>query len=277
MPNAAGMIRESIWRDEDWRKLSRGAQALYMQLLSQKELDCAGLLPLQPAKWAKGCNGLTVEEVWEQLGELQTARFVFFDVDTDELLIRTHIRNSNVIKIPNSRASAMRAAKLAASERLREVLADELMATGRDDFARAAQEINPSATVSEPLANGSEINGSLTVTEPLANPRVLGTGTRNSHLGNYSSREGRPSCPIHPQGDPGDVKCHGCRATRIWDEQHAAELAADELEAKRLEREAAKAVVAACGLCDDAGWLLGADGLPCDPAMRCDHQEAAHA
>lgn len=29
------------WRDDDWRQLSRGAQALYMQLLSQKEVDCA--------------------------------------------------------------------------------------------------------------------------------------------------------------------------------------------------------------------------------------------
>ena len=28
---------------------------------------------------------------------------------------------------------------------------------------------------------------------------------------------------------------------------------------------------------EHAGWLLGPDGLPCDPAMRCDHQEAAHA
>jgi len=39
MANAAGMIFESIWRDSDWRKLSRGAQALYMQLLSQ---HCGG-------------------------------------------------------------------------------------------------------------------------------------------------------------------------------------------------------------------------------------------
>lgn len=56
MANAAGLIHESIWRNPEWRYLSRGAQALYMQLLSQKEVDCAGVLPLQPAKWAKGCN-----------------------------------------------------------------------------------------------------------------------------------------------------------------------------------------------------------------------------
>ncbi len=58
MANAAGFIHESIWRDDHWRILSRPAQALYMQLLSQKELDCAGILPLPPNKWAKGCGGV---------------------------------------------------------------------------------------------------------------------------------------------------------------------------------------------------------------------------
>jgi hypothetical protein len=48
MANAAGFIQESIWRDPHWRQLSRSAQALYMQLLSQKELDCAGILRCSP-------------------------------------------------------------------------------------------------------------------------------------------------------------------------------------------------------------------------------------
>ena len=125
MANAAGMICESIWRDSDWRKLSRGAQALYMQLLSQKELDCAGILPLQPEKWATGCDGLTVQQVWDDLNELQDNRFVYYDTDTYEALIRTHVRNSNVLKVPNMRKSAIRSALLIGSKPLREVLAVE--------------------------------------------------------------------------------------------------------------------------------------------------------
>lgn len=28
-----------------------------------------------------------------------------------------------------------------------------------------------------------------------------------------------------------------------------------------------------CAACDEAGWTLGADGLPLDPARRCDHTD----
>jgi hypothetical protein len=68
--------------------------------------------PLQPNKWAKGCDSLTVEQVWADLEELQRERFVYFDNDTDEAFIRTYIRNSNVAKSPNMRKAARRAAVL---------------------------------------------------------------------------------------------------------------------------------------------------------------------
>ena len=45
MANAAGMLKESIWRDKEFRALPRGAQATYAQLISQKELDRAGMQP----------------------------------------------------------------------------------------------------------------------------------------------------------------------------------------------------------------------------------------
>lgn len=28
-----------------------------------------------------------------------------------------------------------------------------------------------------------------------------------------------------------------------------------------------------CGLCEEAGWLLGTDGRPVDPARRCTHTD----
>ena len=51
MANAAGLIHESIWRDDDWRQLSRGAQALYMQLLSQKEVDLRTRIAAVVTEW----------------------------------------------------------------------------------------------------------------------------------------------------------------------------------------------------------------------------------
>lgn len=267
MANAAGMIYESIWRDHDWQELNRRPQALYMQLLSQKELDCAGVLPLQPEKWATGCNELTVAEVWEDLDALQNARFVFYDRTTYEALVRTHIRNSNVLKVPNMRKSALRAAALLASPTLRVILAQEMVATGIPELVNKAAEINPSLRVTEPFANPSVTLKS----EPLPNPSVTlteptGVGYRNgnSHLGNYSRGEQpRPNCSKHPDGNPDDEPCYGCQKTREWDNRQAAQREADELRAKRLARERADN----CPICQGTNWIPDTD-----PAVKCNHE-----
>lgn len=274
MANAAGFIQESIWRDSHWRKLSRSSQALYMQLLSQKELDCAGVLPLQPNKWAKGCEELTMETVLEDLQELQRERFVFFDYDTDEAFIRTYVRNSNVVKIPNMRKAARRAALLVGSARIKQLLATELRATGHPEMVALAEEIDPSPN---PSPNGSPNGSKTTVPEPLPKPlpeptgvgKGMGVGVTysNNHLG-----EGRPECKNHEENFNGP--CIPCKQRREWDERHAALAETDELERKRAARAAALRAEAECPRCDE-GWVLGADGKPVEPARKCDHGRAA--
>jgi hypothetical protein len=64
---------------------------------------------------------------------------------------------------------------------------------------------------------------------------------------------------------------------RKWDERHAADMAADELDAKRRSRDAATQAVRDCPDCDTDGWTLGPDGTPADPARKCEHRAAAHA
>lgn len=267
MANAAGMIYESIWRDPDWRRLSRGAQALYMQLLSQKELDCAGVLPLHVDKWAKGCDGLTAEQLADDLLELHQARFVVVDVDTDEVLIRTYIRNSNVMKVPNMRKSARRAAALVGSQPIRAVLAEELRATGDPECIATAQEIHP--------VTGPEQPASKQTSEPLRNPSVtlpegsgVGVGVGVTHLGNNSRGEkpSRPICAKHANGNPDDTPCHGCARIREWDEKQAEAAQSDELLERRRQRELRDN----CELCDENGLVETRLGM-----IRCDHQQAA--
>lgn len=278
MANAAGFIQESIWRDEHWRQLSRTAQALYMQLLSQKELDCAGVVPLQPNKWAKGCDELDVETVLEDLAELQRERFVFFDYDTDEAFIRTYVRNSNVVKIPNMRKAARRAALLVGSPRIKELLAVELRATGHPDFIALADEINPSPNGSpNPTPNGSKTTVPEPLPKPLPEPTGVGKGMgmgvtfSTNHLG-----ERRPECKNHEENSE-TVNCRACMRRREWDEKHAELAETDELERKRASRAAAAKAEAECTLCDE-GWVIGPDLKPVEPARRCKHgQESAHA
>jgi len=263
MANAAGFIQESIWRDSDWRRLSRNAQAMYMQLLSQKELDCAGLLPLQPNKWAKGCGQLTAEQVMNDLAELQDGRFIVFDTETDELLVRTYIRNSNVAKSPNMRRSAARSARLAASHRIRSVLAAELRNTGDDFCVDAADEIDPDGRVSEPF-NKPFIEP---FAEPFGKPSGVGEGEGVTHLAsNSGGEETRPTCLTHPNGNPKDEPCWGCRRVREWDEKLAAKAEADELVKRRRQRE----IRDNCDLCDENGLIETKAGM-----RRCDHQSVA--
>ena len=87
-----------------------------------------------------------------------------------------------------------------------------------------------------------------------------------------------PVCPKHPNGNPADVPCAGCGKVREWGVEHAARLAADDLARQRAIRARAAEALANCQQCDDAGWLLGPDGMPCEPAVKCAHTlDAAHA
>jgi hypothetical protein len=265
MANAAGFIQESIWRDPHWRKLSRSAQALYMQLLSQKELDCAGILPLQPNKWAKGCDELTVEQVLSDLDELQRERFVYFDADTDEAFIRTYMRNSNVAKSPNMRKAARRAAVLVGSDVLKPLLAVELRATGDPECVVVAEQINPSGTPPEPFPNGS-IG---TVPEPFGEPPGVGEGegTGVTLVSSPVGEEPSPFCPDHPNDT--DRKCFACGQARrsyperkeAWDKAVAAERAANR-----------QSAIKACTLCDEFGDITYDDAV-----AKCTHREADHA
>lgn len=268
MANAAGFIQESIWRDEHWRRLSRSAQALYMQLLSQKELDCAGVLPLQANKWAKGCDELTVAQVWDDLDELQRERFVFFDIDTDEAFVRTYMRNSNVLKVPNMRKAARRAALLVGSAYLKPLVASELRIVGElsedAECVSVADHLNPSGTPPEPFPNGSKS----TLSEPLPEPTGVGMGVGVPRLGSNSSREGPPSefCSKHPNGT--EKNCFACgQARRDYPELMAV------FERCRKEAAAAtrQAAIDDCLVCDEFGDITFDDSV-----RKCDHQEAVN-
>jgi hypothetical protein len=258
--NAVGLIHEAIWRDPHWRKLSRSAQCLYMQLLSQKDLDCAGILPLQISKWAKGCDGVTEADMEADLAELQAERFVFIDLDTDEAFIRSYMRNSNVLKVPNMIKSAMRSARLVASENIRTELAAELRRTNRAEAAETADQIDPKGgTLPEPFANPSG-----TLPEPTGVGKGKGKGVTLS-----STQVGGAAPPICRKHEANsDAPCHACRKRRQWDQQQTEVQAADELLARRQAKDRADS----CPTCHGTNWIPDTD-----PAVKCHHEAAANA
>lgn len=112
----------------------------------------------------------------------------------------------------------------------------------------------------------------------------IGTGvvgaTEVSHQGADDVAPPR-KCPRHERTlNPPD--CGGCASARreydAW-RQNAERAALDELDRKRTAKAAAAKAQRDCDRCDEDGWLLGDDGTPVEPAMKCTihHQEQAHA
>ncbi len=276
MANTAALIRESIWRNKEFRALSRAAQCTYLQLCSQKDLDCAGLLTLNIGMLAKGCDDIDQDDIREDMTVLEAERFIFVDEDTDELFIRSYMRTAEIVKSPNIFKSALKSAGLVSSLKLRVEVAAELRRLRRAEADHVAELLNPSGTLQPDPTNPSGTlpkNG--TLPEPSSTSTGTSTGTISSfvvgHLGGP-----RPQCRKHSENS--DTDCRACMRRREWDEQHATNSEADDLARQRAARAEAAQALAGCPTCDDAGWLLGADGLPYDPAVRCLHAEAvAHA
>lgn len=146
-----------IWSDEDFKARSKGAQWMYFVLTSQRSLNNAGVLPMTLQRWANCSAGTTVEQILGYLNELSEHKYVVFDAGTEELLIRSHIRNDGVAKQPNLLKNALERAGEVDSPKLRLVLASELRRLDRDSAVRVADELDPQGvgTHAEPIANPS--------------------------------------------------------------------------------------------------------------------------
>lgn len=269
MANTAALIRESIWRNREFRALPRGAQCTYLQLCSQKDLDCAGLLTLNVGLLAKGCNEIDTDTIRGDLKILEDERFVFVDEETDELFVRAYMRTAEVVRSPNIFKSALKSARHVESPKLRAEVASELRRLHRAEADRTADELNPCEI---PRPNQTNPSETLPEIETLPKPSSTGTstdtGTRSPSVGgSVGERPPRPECRNHNENS--DTRCHACMRRRKWDEAHAAQAEADELERKRAAKSAALQDRRDCPLCDDDGWLLSPDGTPVEPATRC--------
>lgn len=143
MARTHGRILCSIWDDPDFQELSPAAQRLYVLLVSQDTLNNTGRILLTVKRWSSGSRHTTPADIRKALTELDVHRFVVVDEDTEEVLIRSFIRNDGIIKQPQMMKSALREALGVRSARLRAVLAAELRKLHREDAAFTAEQIDP--------------------------------------------------------------------------------------------------------------------------------------
>lgn len=126
MARGHGRILTSIWEDADFLTLTQEQQRLYLFLISQPNLNHAGLLPLTLRRWSRKAAGLTPTVLDTLLFDLDAARFIVVDDDTEELLIRSFVRNDGVWKQPKVMGAMVSGAMEISSHRLQSALLAEV-------------------------------------------------------------------------------------------------------------------------------------------------------
>lgn len=127
MPREHARVLTSIWRDGDWKSLSRDEQWMYELLLSQRNLEQCGLIDLTAGRWAQLARDTTARDIRTFLAGLESARFVVVDEDTEEVLVRALIRRDGVLETPNIMKAALRTARTVQSDKIRAAILAELM------------------------------------------------------------------------------------------------------------------------------------------------------
>jgi hypothetical protein len=138
MAREFGRVLSAIWSDRDFLALSQEQQRFYMFLLSQPNLNQAGVLPVTVRRWAASAADLSAAEVEGLLYELDRWRFVVWDQGTEELLIRTYVRNDKVYRQPKVMLAMVSDAAEIVSPRLRMTLLAEVERIPLDEIPPTA-------------------------------------------------------------------------------------------------------------------------------------------
>lgn len=115
-----------IWSDRDFIALPERLQRGFLMLISQGNLNAAGVIALQPRRWARFAPDSTPESITRVVNALEERRYVCVDWDTEELLVRSYIRNDGLWKQPNVMKGSFDDIEATLSDRLRAVLRSEL-------------------------------------------------------------------------------------------------------------------------------------------------------
>jgi hypothetical protein len=124
MARTHGRVYSRFW--PDLSTIPGMAQRAYLFLISQSDLSQAGVLPLRLRRWAQLAPDVTPDSLRADLAILERAWYVVVDDDTEEVLVRTYIRNDQVYRQPNVMLRAVEDSKQIASSRIKVVLLQEL-------------------------------------------------------------------------------------------------------------------------------------------------------
>ena len=120
-------IRLSIAEDEDFEELTPAAQWLYLRvLLPDPSLNNAGVCDWRPNRLTVKAKGIDLDYILAAAAELERNRYVLFDTTTEEALIRTYIRNDELMRNPKMALAVVSGYQATASKVLRAFIVTEV-------------------------------------------------------------------------------------------------------------------------------------------------------
>lgn len=126
MADEFGKIFKRVWGDPDFKSLTTSEQLLYFKLCSQSDTALSGVLTYAPVRWAMQTRELDASQVEEAISGLAAKRFVVVDFETQEVLIRSFIRNDAGWRSPRTMIAVANAVRRVLSPGLKAVIAAEL-------------------------------------------------------------------------------------------------------------------------------------------------------
>lgn len=124
MARSEARLQFGLWRT-GLEGLSAHAKLVYAVLLTEPTINQCGVGAIRTSRWARDAS-LTIAETDKALGELVTENKILLDDDTEEVFVRTLIRNDGVAKQPYVLKGALREALQTTSPTIRRSLAGEL-------------------------------------------------------------------------------------------------------------------------------------------------------
>lgn len=128
MARGHGRILTSIWEDTDFTELDESEQRLYLFLISQPNLNHAGLLPVTWRRWAGKGRGVTEGALRRAVDGLEQRGHVAVSHHDEELFVRGYFRHAGIGGQPRLVAAAYDAITRSASFELRGEASLELSA-----------------------------------------------------------------------------------------------------------------------------------------------------
>lgn len=120
------LIHRAILDDPSWRCLTRSQQNLYLLLLLKLSTNLCGVVDWRPKKLAVNASDMTVETIEADAVVLEKKLYIVRDEDTDEVLIRSFLRNDAPLKSSKTAIAVRSSYTDTASSKLRGAIVFEL-------------------------------------------------------------------------------------------------------------------------------------------------------